>query len=161
MVLLFVGFAGQAFQTETKGLMQQGDELRVKDYVLRCQSIVSGDTPNYAFQRLVLEVSKDGRALGTLEPDRRFFKASQQPTSHVAIRSALSEDLYTVLAGQDPDSGKAIVEVFVNPLVAWVWIGGFVVFLGTLLAMVPSRVERQMAEIRQAQEVAVRAHDAL
>jgi cytochrome c-type biogenesis protein CcmF len=161
IVLLFVGFAGQAFQTETKGLMQQGDELRVKDYVLRCQSIVSGDTPNYAFQRLVLEVSKDGRALGTLEPDRRFFKASQQPTSHVAIRSALSEDLYTVLAGQDPDSGKAIVEVFVNPLVAWVWIGGFVVFLGTLLAMVPSRVERQMAEIRQAQEVAVRAHDAL
>jgi cytochrome c-type biogenesis protein CcmF len=161
MVLLFVGFAGQAFQTETKGLMQQGDELRVKDYVLRCQSIVSGDTPNYAFQRLVLEVSKDGRALGTLEPDRRFFKASQQPTSHVAIRSALSEDLYTVLAGQDPDSGKAIVEVFVNPLVAWVWIGGFVVFVGTLLAMVPSRVERQMAEIRQAQEVAVRAHDAL
>ena len=66
-----------------------------------------------------------------------------------------------MLAGQDPDSGKAIVEVFVNPLVAWVWIGGFVTFLGTLLAMVPSRVERQMAEIRQAQEVAVRASDAL
>jgi cytochrome c-type biogenesis protein CcmF len=161
IVLLFVGFAGQAFQVKTKGLMQKGDELRVKDYVLRCSSIVSGDTPNYAYQKIQLEVSKDGQPLGTLDPDRRFYKASQQPTSHVAIRSSLSEDVYTVLAGQDPDSGKAIVEVFVNPLVAWVWIGGFVTFLGTLLAMVPSRVERQMAEMRQAQEVALQASDAL
>jgi cytochrome c-type biogenesis protein CcmF len=161
IVLLFVGFAGQAFQTKAKGLMQKGDELRVKDYVLRCSSIVSGDTPNYAYEKIQLEVSKDGRPLGTLDPDRRFYKASQQPTSHVAIRSSLSEDVYTVLAGQDPDSGKAIVEVFINPLVAWVWIGGFVTFLGTLLAMVPSRVERQMAEMRHTQEVALQASDAL
>jgi hypothetical protein len=53
-------------------------------------------------------------------------------------------------------SGKAIVEVFVNPLVRWVWLGGFVMFFGTLLALVPSRAERQMAEIRQMQETAVR-----
>lgn len=161
MVLLFVGFAGLAFQAKSKGLMQQGDELRVKDYVLRCLSVTSGDTPNYAYQRIVLEVSKNGRPLGTIEPDRRFFKASQQPTSHVSIRSSLAEDLYAVLAGQDPETGKAIVEVFVNPLVAWVWIGGFVVFLGTLLAMVPSRVEREMAQMRQPQEVAVQADNVL
>ena len=157
IVMLFVGFAGQAFQAQTKGLMSEGDELRVKDYVLRARSIVSGDTPNYAYQQIILDITKDGKPLGTLDPDRRFFKASQQPTSHVAIRSSFSEDLYTVLAGQDPDSGKTAVEVFVNPLVRWVWIGGFVMFFGTLLALVPSRAERQMAEIRQTQEVAVRA----
>ncbi|MGA2629658.1 MAG: heme lyase CcmF/NrfE family subunit [Terriglobia bacterium] len=160
IVMLFVGFAGQAFQAQSKGLMTEGDELRVKDYVLRAGSIVSGDTPNYSYQKITLAITKAGKPLGTLEPDRRFFKASQQPTSHVAIRSAFSEDLYTVLAGQDPDSGKAVVEVFVNPLVRWVWMGGFVMFFGTLLALVPSRAERQMAEIRQAQEVAVRASDA-
>jgi len=157
IVMLFVGFAGQAFQVQTKGLMAEGDELRVKDYVLRASKLVTGDNPNYAYQELTLAITKDGKPLGSLKPDRRFFKASEQPTSHVAIRSAFSEDLYTVLAGQDPDSGKAVVEVFVNPLVRWVWIGGFVMFFGTLLALVPSRAERQMAEIRQAQEVAVRA----
>jgi cytochrome c-type biogenesis protein CcmF len=160
IVMLFVGFAGQAFQGQTKGLMAEGDELRVKDYVLRAQKIVTGDNPNYAFQELTLDITKGGKSLGSLTPDRRFFKASEQPTSHVAIRSAFSEDLYTVLAGQDPESGKAVVEVFVNPLVRWVWIGGFVMFFGTLLALVPSRAERQMEEIRQAQEVAVRASHA-
>jgi len=54
-----------------------------------------------------------------------------------------------------------VIEVFINPLVMWVWIGGVVVFLGTLLALVPSRVEREMAEIRRAQEVAVQANDAI
>jgi cytochrome c-type biogenesis protein CcmF len=161
IVLLFVGFAGLAFKTETKGLMQEGDLLHAKDYLLRCQTLTSGETPNYFYQRAVLTVTKDGHALGTLHPERRLFKASQQPISHVAIRPSLSEDLYVVLAGQDQDTGKAVVEVFVNPLVDWVWIGGLVVFLGTLLAMVPSRVEREMAEIKRPSEEAVEEKNVL
>ena len=94
-----------------------------------------------------------------MHPEKRFYKASQQPTSYVAIHPTLSEDLYVVLAGLDPDTGKAIIQVFVNPLVMWVWIGGVVTLLGTLLAMVPSRVEREMAEMRHAQELAVQAGD--
>jgi cytochrome c-type biogenesis protein CcmF len=155
IVLLFVGFAGLAFKTEAKGLMQEGDLLQVKDYLFRCQTLTTGDTPNYFYQRVILTVTKNGRALGTMRPERRMFKASQQPISHVAIRPTLAEDLYVVLAGQDEDTGKAVVEVFVNPLVAWVWIGGVVMLLGTLLAMIPSRVEREMAEIKRPSEEAV------
>jgi cytochrome c-type biogenesis protein CcmF len=155
IVLLFVGFTGQAFKTEAKGLLQEGDLLRVKGYLLRCESLTAGENPNYAWQRAVLSVVKDGRAVGTIDPERRFFKASQEQTSHVAIRSTLAEDLYVVLAGGDQDTGKAIVQVFINPLVAWVWIGGVVMLLGTLLALVPSRVEREMAQIRQTPEEAL------
>jgi len=155
IVMLFVGFAGQAFKTEGRALMQEGDLLRIKDYVLRCQTVSTGDTPNYAYQRVVLSVTQNGHALGALEPERRFYKASQQPITHVAVHNSLAEDLYTVLAGQDQESGKLVVEAFVNPLVLWVWLGGTVVFLGTLLTLVPSRVEREMAEIRQAEEVAL------
>ncbi len=149
IVLLFVGFAGLAFKTEARGLMQEGDLLQVKDYLLRCQTITEGETPNYFYQRAILTVTKDGHALGVIKPERRLFKASQQPISHIAIRPTLAEDLYVVLAGQDQDTGKMMIQAFVNPLVSWVWIGGFIVFLGTLLAMVPSRVEREMLEARK------------
>src|SRR2546428_13892625 len=90
-----------------------------------------------------------------MESEKRFYKASQQPISHVSIRSSLAEDLYVVLEGQDADSGKAIIQVFLNPLVMWVWIGGIVVFLGTLLALIPSREDRELAQAWQAQEEAV------
>jgi len=90
-----------------------------------------------------------------LNPERRLYKASNEPISHVAIRTSLAEDLYVVVNGADTDTNKAIVEVHVNPLVQWVWIGGVVVFFGTLLAMVPSRVEKEMKEIRRQREEAV------
>ena len=161
IVLLFVGFSGLAFKSETKSLMQEGDLLQVKDYTLRCQSLTQGDNPNYIYERAVLTVVKDGRALGTIHPERRFYKASQQPISHVAVKPSLKEDLYVVVAGQDQDTGKAVIEIFINPLVSWVWMGGFVVFLGTLLAMVPSRVEGEMAEIKRPSEAAVEEKRAL
>ncbi len=160
IVLLFVGFAGQAFKTDAKGLMQEGDLLRVKNYLLRCDGLTTGDNPNYEYTRAVFTITKNGEAFTSMHPEKRFYKASQQPTSYVAIHPTLSEDLYVVLAGIDPDTGKAIIQVFVNPLVMWVWIGGVVFVLGTLLAMVPSRVEREMAEMRQAQELTVQAGDA-
>jgi cytochrome c-type biogenesis protein CcmF len=161
IVLLFIGFAGLAFKTEGKGLMREGDLLRVRNYLLRCDGLANGDTPNYEYTRALITVTKDGHAFTSMHPEKRFYKASQQPTSYVSIHPTLSEDLYVVLAGLDQDTGKAVIEVFVNPLVMWVWIGGVVVFLGTLLALVPSRVEREMAEIRRAQEVAVQANDAI
>jgi cytochrome c-type biogenesis protein CcmF len=160
IVLLFIGFAGQAFKTDAKALMQEGDLLRVKNYLLRCDGLTTGDNPNYEYTRALITVTKNGQAFTSMHPEKRFYKASQQPTSYVAIHPTVSEDLYVVLAGMDPDTGKAIIQVFVNPLVMWVWIGGFVTLLGTLLAMVPSRVEREMAEMRQAQELAVQAGDA-
>jgi cytochrome c-type biogenesis protein CcmF len=161
IVLLFIGFAGLAFKTQAEGLMQKGDLLRVKNYLLRCDGLASGDTPNYEYTRALITVTKDGHAFTSMHPEKRFYKASQQPTSYVSIHPTLAEDLYVVLAGLDQDTGKAVIEAFINPLVMWVWIGGVVVFLGTLLALVPSRVEREMAEIRRPQEVAVQANDAI
>jgi len=154
IVILFVGFLGQAFKSETKGLMAVGDLLHTKNYTLRCTSLETGDTPNYEYERATLAVLRDGQAFGTVDPEQRFFKANQEATSHVAIRTSPREDLYVVLAGQDPDTKKAIVQVFINPLVMWVWVGGAVLLLGTLLALIPSRVEREMAEIRREQEEA-------
>ena len=159
IVLLFIGFAGQAFKADTKGLMQEGDLLRVRNYLLRCDGLVTGDNPNYEYTRALITVTKNGEAFASMHPEKRFYKASQQPTSYVAIHPTLAEDVYVVLAGIDPDTGKGIFQVFINPLVMWVWIGGVVTLLGTLLAMVPSRVEREMAGMRPAQEIAVRAGD--
>jgi cytochrome c-type biogenesis protein CcmF len=104
-------------------------------------------------------VVEDGRALGTLVPERRMFKASQEVLSHVAIRRSLKEDLYVVLAGVDEQTNKAVIQIFINPLVNWVWIGGHILLLGTLLALIPSRTEREMAQIRQAEELAIASQD--
>ncbi len=157
IVLIFVGFAGQAFRFETQGLMGPGDLLQAKDYMFRCESIEAGQKANYQYETVALDVTKDGHAMGVMYPQRRYYLAEQQPLSHVALRSNLARDLYVVMAGRDPQTNKAIIHVIINPLVQWVWIGGMIVLLGTILALIPSRIERQMADIHKGKEEAVEA----
>jgi cytochrome c-type biogenesis protein CcmF len=83
--------------------------------------------------------------LGTLEPERRFYKASEQPTSEVSIRRRLHEDLYLNFAGMTDDGSKAIIQAYVFPLVSWIWVGFLVVLVGTLICLVPPKVRMQYA----------------
>jgi len=57
----------------------------------------------------------------------------------VAIYSTLREDLYVVYAGRNPETGEPVIHAYLNPLVKWIWLGGVVVVLGTILALFPSR----------------------
>jgi cytochrome c-type biogenesis protein CcmF len=56
----------------------------------------------------------------------------------VALRTTPFEDLYVILAGFEP-SKTATFKVFVNPLVFWIWLGGLVMVLGTVIAIWPER----------------------
>ena len=96
-------------------------------------------------QRLsvVVSVWQNGRQIATLEPEKRFYKKPQQPTTEVAMRSRLTEDLYLVLGSFDPATKLVTILAYVNPLVGWIWIGGVVMALGTGITMWPSAAERR------------------
>ncbi|MCZ6514716.1 MAG: heme lyase CcmF/NrfE family subunit, partial [Acidobacteria bacterium] len=156
IVLLFVGFVGKAFTVHDKAVVREGEEFAIGRYSLRVEKLSKGENPNYLYDRAVLSVAKGDKFLGTMTPERRFFKASEQPTSVVAIRSlphSLTEDFYVVFAARDERNGTAVFEAYVNPLVSWVWIGGIVTFLGTLLALVPNLAERRAAQEQQETKV--------
>ena len=106
------------------------------DFTLRYETLESDLQPTHESLRARVEVSRDGRPLTTLYPERRFYFAQNQPTTEVALRTSLFEDLYIILAGFEP-SGTATFKVFVNPLVLWLWLGGLVMIIGTLIAVWP------------------------
>jgi cytochrome c-type biogenesis protein CcmF len=139
-VLLFIGWAGQAFTTDIQSEVGIGDTFAIKQYVLRIESLTNEETANYVSWVATVGVFENGRKVALMHPERRLYKASQQPTTEVSIRSTLKEDLYVVYAATpQQEGGKAIMQVFLNPLVMWVWIGGIVLGLGTLIAMLPNK----------------------
>jgi cytochrome c-type biogenesis protein CcmF len=77
-----------------------------------------------------------------MAPARLFYKRPQQPATRVAIRSTPLADLYVVFAGVDDQSGLATFEVFLTPLVFWLWAGGLMMAIGTVVAMWPNVRER-------------------
>jgi cytochrome c-type biogenesis protein CcmF len=145
IVLMFIGFTGHAFnQNEVKEL-NVGDKMQVGAYTLKMLDMQSGDNENYTWNRAVMEVSKGGSVLGTLEPEKRFYKASRQSTSEVGIRQRPNEDLYLNFGGMSDDNQRAVIQAYVFPLVSWIWIGGLVLIGGTLTCLVPSKVKMQYA----------------
>jgi cytochrome c-type biogenesis protein CcmF len=145
VVLIFIGFTGHAFNQSEVKEMSRGDTMRIGHYALRMASLEQGDNANYMWSRGIFEVSKDGQALGTLRPEKRFFKASKESTSEVAIRQRLNEDLYLNFGGMSDDGQRAVIQAFVNPLVTWVWLGGLVLIGGTLVCLIPSKIKMQYA----------------
>jgi len=79
--------------------------------------------------------------------EKRLNVTHEQPTTEVALLSTWRDDLYLVLAGYDEEKQEAMFSAYVNPLVVWLWIGGWVMALGTLLAMVP--LSRQAQTIKR------------
>jgi cytochrome c-type biogenesis protein CcmF len=145
VVLIFIGFTGHAFNQSEVKEMSQGDIMRIGHYELRLASLEQGENANYLWYRGIFQVSKDGQPIGTLQPEKRLFKASKESTSEVAIRMRPNEDLYVNFGGMSDDNQRAVIQAFVNPLVTWVWVGGLVLIGGTLVCLVPSKVKMQYA----------------
>lgn len=140
MVLIFIGLAGAAFNTDVQKDMNIGDSMKIGPYTLVLQNGDTGVDKNYTSQRMIIEVLKDNKQQMLLFPEKRHFQGNDQATgTMVAIYSTLKEDLYVVFAGVDPDTNLPVVHAFLNPLVKWIWLGGVWVVLGTILALVPSR----------------------
>ena len=143
IVLMFVGFAGAAFNRVHQQEMAVGDSVEVGAYAFKLQNVSEMDTPNYFRAVASIDVSKGGDFLETLLPERRFYHASSQPTSRVDVRNRLREDVYVVYAGQSSDGENPVIQVYINPLVNWIWIGSLLLVLGTLVALVPSKTGRR------------------
>ena len=73
---------------------------------------------------------------GILTPALKFFPTQQSPVGRAVHQSSLSEDIYLILSGfSEVDHNQATLKVLVRPLVIWMWIGGFVIALGTLVCI--------------------------
>ena len=137
-VVIIVGMAGAAFNQEKEQEMGYGDKMYIGGYTLVCKSYTDEEFPNYSAEWAVLDVFKNGKQIDTLTPERRFYKASNQTSTMPFIRSTINEDLYIVYEGLNQDTGHPILKAHVNPLVMWIWLGVWLMLLGTGLALVPN-----------------------
>ncbi len=152
-VLLFVGWAGQAFTGDETKDLAIGDTMDIRQYTLRVDKLGTHDTPNYQADQATISLFEYGKKVANLYPEKRLYKAGNepQPTTEVAIYSTVKEDVYVLFAAPTRDGKRATIQVFYNPLVMWVWIGGVVLGLGTLIAMLPNRKTISRKRVRAEQ----------
>ena len=140
MVLIFVGLTGAAFNRAIKAEVRIGDRLQLGNYALAVREVTMGEDDNKLWQRAAIDVYKSGQPAGDMEPQREVYKSSRQSVGRVDIRHGWNEDLYVNFSGI-AEQGTADIEAYLFPLVSWLWIGAGVLAVGTLITLVPARVE--------------------
>ncbi len=148
VILVAIGVVGSRFyQVDTQRNLSIGESMSVNSefigtYELTYRGLREGDSPDdRLITEAVLDVSYNGNPVGQLIPVREFFVIQQQPMTIPDKRSTLADDLYVILAGWEGTGQTATFKAYINPLVNWLWIGGAVFILGTLVSAWPGRQE--------------------
>jgi cytochrome c-type biogenesis protein CcmF len=147
IVLLFVAFAGMAFKTETQAALKPGDSVTLKSpygysYTFTHLGISQYNALNREVTAGLVEIRREGKLVGRLRTEKRqhvdaLGRPTFEPSTAVGIRSDVREDLYVVLGGLVNGTEEAVYRFTINPLVWWVWFGGFVLVIGGLIVLWP------------------------
>lgn len=154
VVLLFIGFTGNAFNKDSQVELKYMESTSIGPYTLTYEGITESVNSLTADIVAQLGVYKHGQRLGTMWPHQKVYykRQDQQSTTEVAIRSNLREDLYALYQGVDMRDGEevALFHLYINPLVMWVWIGAWIITIGTIIVMWPDKREKQALQMREA-----------
>ncbi len=147
ILIYFVAFAGMAFKVEREATLKPGESVELRSpfghtYRFTHVGISQYEALNRVVSAATVQVFVDGKPEGLLTSEKRqhvdsFKRPTFEPSTEVGIRSGLREDLYLVFAGAVNGTEEAVYRFNVNPLVWWVWFGGFVLAFGGLVTMWP------------------------
>ena len=149
IVLMFIGFTGQAFNLKKEFGLGINDREHLGYFNFELKQLREEERPNhFAWISELLVTGKDGNNITTLRPEKRIYfhrdpnPDRRQPHSELDIYTTLNRDIYSVFSSIDTDNGIAFFQIMINPLVQFVWYGGYILVLGTLIALWPSKREK-------------------
>ncbi|MDH5534571.1 MAG: c-type cytochrome biogenesis protein CcmF, partial [Betaproteobacteria bacterium] len=87
----------------------------------------------YVAARGTIEVSREGKRMATLHPEKRIYTVQNMPMTEAAINRGITRDLYVAM-GEEVSPGTWIVRIWYKPFVNWIWIGCVIMALGGVLA---------------------------
>jgi cytochrome c-type biogenesis protein CcmF len=147
MVIYFVAFCGLAFKKDQEATLKPGESVEVVSpfghrYKFTHLGLSQYEALNRRVTAATVEVTRDGKRDGLMVSEKRqhvdsFGNPTFEPSTEVAIRSGLQEDVYVVFAGAVGGTEEAVYRFTLNPLVWWVWYGGLVLVVGGLITMWP------------------------
>jgi cytochrome c-type biogenesis protein CcmF len=128
--ITMLGVAGiTSWQYEDIRVAQIGQPYDVGAYTITLNGVADSEGPNYLTTIADITLSKDGRVLSEMRPEKRIYPVAQMPTTEAAIDYNLARDVYVVI-GDEQDAGGWAVRTYVKPLTNWIWIGCAFMALG-------------------------------
>ncbi|HBT32824.1 MAG TPA: c-type cytochrome biogenesis protein CcmF, partial [Pusillimonas sp.] len=137
------------YETEQDVRMTPGSTVSTGGYELKFLGVNKAQGPNYVAEVGDIELSRDGRILRLLHPEKRSYISSEMPMTEAAIDANGLRHVYVAL-GEPLADGAWSVRVYYKPFVDWIWIGCILMALGGLLAISDRRYRLKRRERKAA-----------
>ena len=142
----------KGFEVEQDLRMNVGDHATIGGYTFQFDGAQELKGPNYIAARGTFRVTKDGRDVTMMYPEKRLYMVQNQTMTEAAIDSGLLRDLYVSL-GEPLEAGAWSVRLYHKPFIDWIWGGCLIMALGGVLAISDRRY--RLAWRREQEETAV------
>ncbi len=140
VVVAIIGIAvSSVYKVEHEQTLKVGESLSIGRYSVRFDGLAAGERPTHILVWANMMAFKDGKPLHELVPGQRFYPNQQSPFASVDARYHWNEDLYVILSAFERDGSSATIKVLINPMISWIWIGGGIILLGVIVAVLPER----------------------
>ena len=145
VVLIAIGIIGDHyFKQETQGTLSRGESLSVGGYQFKFQELKNyPGSDGRDVVEAVASLSQNGRVIDALNPRRDYFTTDKQPVTVPGVYSTPGVDFYVLLVGWNDAGTTATFKIYVNSLINWLWIGGIVMILGTIIATWSNPAKRE------------------
>jgi cytochrome c-type biogenesis protein CcmF len=137
LAILLVGAAGSSFGAEFHGGVSVGDEIRAGGLDMVVSDIRLGQGPDFSFVAAELVVLRGNRQ-DLLTPEWRAYDGSTRPTPEPALQRGIVENIVVAISRISDDASVVWLDVFVRPLIGWVWVGAVLLGFAGLLALATS-----------------------
>lgn len=138
LMVLGIAFSGP-YQVEETFSMRMGQSTNLGSYNVTLDKIYSGEAPGYSFYEAELIISRNGKEIGVMSPQRRQYIKYPQAFAEASTIFSMGNEIYASLLRVDPNRGLADLHISLNPLVNWVWFGGIVLCLFPLIGLFGNR----------------------
>ena len=140
LAIAIAGMVGSSFwKAEAIQALKPGESLALGGYSFKLERVWDLEGPNYRAERARFSVTKDGRPVTVLEPEKRLYHVQRTPTTEAAIFSRISGDIYAVI-GDANGRGGYTVRIYIEPLVPWMWVGSIIMMLGGCFSLSDRRL---------------------
>ncbi|HEY1290671.1 MAG TPA: heme lyase CcmF/NrfE family subunit [Burkholderiales bacterium] len=155
----------KGYESDRDAKMRPGDTIELAGYVFRLESVSPVRGPNYTAAQAKIEVTRNGKPVTTMYPERRMYPVAEQVMTEAAIHPGLTRDLYVSLGDaleepggkqggkQDGKQGAWLVKVQHKPFVDWIWAGCLIMAIGGVCAASDRRYRFSLRAERRSAEV--------
>ncbi|MFV0492132.1 MAG: heme lyase CcmF/NrfE family subunit [Pseudorhodobacter sp.] len=137
-VTCFACAAMLAWEMEDIRTVHSGESFDLKGYTITLAEVAEIEGPNYLSTRARMEVSRNGRKVATLFPEKRIYPVAGMPTTEAAIDYGFLRDIYLVV-GDRQANGSWALRSYYKPFANWIWGGAILMALGGLISLADRR----------------------